>query len=168
MITLGLDAGIQTTGWAILDGPDTLIEYGHLTPDDPRLRVPERIESLCVGLEALLEEYRPELIVLEWDSGHVNVRRHKGGGAGLATHGAVTAALWQRALYWARRRGGVMVATVDESAWTRGVAKEVRALAVAGQFPQYRPDRDRGRDSADAIGVAVWQITELCVRRYAG
>lgn len=167
MITLGLDPGIGKTGWAILEGPDALIDYGHLTPDDPALRVPERIESLCAGLEALLEEYRPELIVLEWDSGHVNIRRHQGGGAGLATHGAVTAALWQRALYWARRRSGVTVATVDESAWTRGTAKEVRALAVAGQFPGYRADSDRGRDSADAIGVAVWQIKELRVRRYA-
>jgi Holliday junction resolvasome RuvABC endonuclease subunit len=168
MNVLGLDPGMRT-GWAVLcdDGtPDVdLLGCGLLTPDDPKLRVPDRIESLCTGLGALLDEYEPGLVVLEWDSGHVNERRHRGGGAGLATHGAVTAALWREVLAWSRSHRATVV-TVDESTWTRGVPKGERALAVAASFP-YRLQDDPGLDIADAIGIVVWKLKELCVRRNA-
>ncbi len=164
MRTLGIDSGIITTGWAVLGGLDSLIACDVVRPEHPAARVPERIESLCQQLEALLDEYQPDLIILEWDSGKVNPRRHKGHGQGLATHGAVTSALWRESLHWARRRAGVTVVTVDENQWTRGVPKEYRAAAVAQMFPAVDWTRDKRHDAADAVAMALWQLKELCVR----
>lgn len=163
---LSLDPGIRETGWAVLDGTE-LVAFGILRPEDFEAGVPARIDSLCVGLEALLAEYRPEVILLEWNSGKVNQRRHKGGGAGLATHGAVCAALWRDARHWARRRGDVRVVPVTESQWTRGIPKETRALAVANEFPDYRPCSDPGLNIADSIGLALYWIREDRVRSIA-
>jgi len=170
-ILFSLDPGLQRTGYAVLrigasPGAD-LIESGVLRPRDRDATAPERIEFLCTAVTALLDRHAPPLILVEWDSGHVNVRRHKGGGQGLALHGAVTAALWREALYWARQRSGVAVVTVPENDWTRGVEKEARAIAVAERFPGYDWTLDPGFDAADAIGLAQWHWQEMRVREYA-
>lgn len=166
MTTLGLDPGIDTSGYAVLASLDELLEAGTLSPDDPKAHATARIESLCGGLEALLERFKPSLVVIEWNSGKVNRRRHQGGGAGLAVHGAVTCGLWREALGWARQNRATVV-TVDESQWTHGVRKEERALAVASMFPGLAWTQDRKHDVADAIGVALWKLKELCVRNCA-
>ncbi len=166
---MGIDPGIIKTGYCVLrdDGtPDlTLIDIGRIWPgmDGPQW---ERIEALCCDLICLLERHCPDIALIEWDSGKVNRKRHKGGGSGLAVHGEVTAALWREALYWARRRGGVKVIPVAENTWTRGVPKEARALVVAQAFP-LNLEADAGRDAADALGLCVYYCREQMVRSCA-
>lgn len=162
---LTIDPGSISTGYAVLEG-DSLRDCGILKPDDPKADVPQRVESLCEGLEALLEEYKPDVVLIEWDSSHVNVRRHKGGGSGLATHGAITASLWRESLYWARRRQGVSVITILENTWTRRVPKEHRAAAVACQFPGVDWTSDIRNDASDAVGLARWYVQERRVREH--
>lgn len=164
---LGIDAGIQTTGWATMRPGEALQDFGFLKPDTKGTPSFQRIEELCHGLGALLEEHRPGVVVLEWDGGHVNRNRHEGGGAGLAVHGAVTASLWRDCVWWARRHGADVI-VVPESKWTRGRPKPERALAVAGMFPAYRPELDKGFDAADAIGVLIWFQREEMVQRRKG
>lgn len=163
---LSLDPGLAKTGYAVLDdlpiGEGVLIDQGTLSPGRAGTQ-PERIEVLCFELANLLDVHEPAVILIEWDSGHVNIRRHKGGGSGLAVHGAVTAALWREALYWARRRKGVAVVTIPEHDWTRGIPKEDRAVAVAQMFPGYDLGQDSGFNIADAIGLAVWHARERMI-----
>ena len=169
-ILLSLDPGLLITGYAVLLDRGTmdvdLLAQGTLAPKKVGT-VPDRIEFLCQELEALLNLHTPNVILIEWDSGHINTNRHKGGGAGLATHGAATASLWREALYWTRARKGVAVVTVPENEWTRGVPKEARAIAMAQMFPGYDWTVDSGYNAADAIGLAVWRIKEVCVRSHA-
>jgi Holliday junction resolvasome RuvABC endonuclease subunit len=165
VLTLSLDPGLKTTGWSVLEGPE-LVDFGILRPNDPKAGVPERIDSLCLGLEALLDAFRPQMILVEWNSSHVNVNRHKGGGAGLASHGAVCCGLWRDAVYWARRHGAKVV-PVNESTWTRGVPKKQRALVVAQEYPDYQIERDPGGDIADSIALAAWWAKEEQVKQLA-
>jgi len=166
MILLSLDPGILATGWAVLED-GALRDWGELRPDDAKASVPARISSLCLELEARLGEFKPDMILLEWNSGKVNVNRHKGGGAGLAVHGEVTGSLWREAVHWARRRADAKVVPIDENAWTRGVSKDARALAVKGLYPQLpNPESDTGLHVHDAVGLAVWYLRERAVRSH--
>ena len=166
MKILSLDPGIEITGWACMDGL-RLLECATIRPFDNREHATDRINGICAGLLRLLSELGPAVVLIEWDSGHVNRKRHKGGGAGLATHGAVTAALWREAVHWARGRQGAEVVPVDENLWTRGVPKDVRALAVAAEYVTYPQESDIGCNIADAIGLAVWWARERRVRGLA-
>lgn len=164
MTTLSFDPGIRLTGWSALDDDLQILGQGTLRPTPGETAA--RIEELCTDLLTLCDEYEPTLILVEMNSGHVNRKRHHGGGAGLATNGAASAALWREALHWGRRRQGVSVCWVPENEWTRSVPKEDRAVAIAQCFPQYDPSRDRGFNIADSLGLAYYKLQELRVRRH--
>jgi len=128
-----------------------------------------RINTMCSDLWQLLKKHQPTTVLVEWTSGRLNCRRHRGEGQGLAVHGAATGALWREALAWRRslpaeQRIGVKVIVVRENDWTNGVPKSDRSTAIASMFPEYKIEQDAGGDIADAIGLACWYLKEQLVR----
>ncbi len=67
MIVLGIDPGLATTGWAVLDtgsGKDVPLQYGcFLTPAGQPLS--ERLETLAVALEKLIDQWSPQVAAVE-------------------------------------------------------------------------------------------------------
>lgn len=161
---LSIDPGSKRTGWAVLTQREQLLQAGLLTGDKGIDHAEFRITAMCRGLHELLEEWQPETVLIEWSSGHVGRRRHKGGGAGLATYGIAIGGLWQVAVAWARScEPPAQVRCIEENLWTNRVPKEDRVVAVAQRFREYRIEDDPGGDIADAIGLGLWWIRELTI-----
>ena len=64
MVILGIDPGLATLGWGVIDaqpGRQRLIEYGCIltTPDQ---RFPERLKQIGEDMRALLQRFQPEEI----------------------------------------------------------------------------------------------------------
>jgi len=164
-IVFSLDPGSIRTGWAVMQFPEQLIEAGLILPDKVRAESEFRIAAMCRDLRQLLNKWQPETIVIEWTSGKVGKRRHKGSGAGLGVHGAATGALWQTCEAWRyslpiEQQLEFKILLVRENVWTHSVPKEDRIAAVANLFPQYKPEDDRGGDIADALGLGLWYLRE--------
>ncbi len=169
-VILSLDPSSTRSGWAVMQPPERLLQAGLLLPEKTKAASEARIETMCRDLRELLEESQPAVVVIEWTSGKVNVKRHKGEGAGLAVHGAATGALWREIEGWKRslsadRRGRTLITLVRENEWTRGVSKQDRQATVAASFSAYDPSQDPGADIADAIALAGWfqreQMTKM-------
>ena len=66
-IILGIDPGLETTGYALLDSADrfvSVIEAGTLTTSKSS-PLPERLLELFSGLEEILDQYRPYRMAVE-------------------------------------------------------------------------------------------------------
>jgi crossover junction endodeoxyribonuclease RuvC len=66
-MVLGIDPGLGTTGWAVIEGTadrPRIVEYGvvRTRPAEP---MPERLLAICQRVQALLTQYRPENVVIE-------------------------------------------------------------------------------------------------------
>jgi Holliday junction resolvasome RuvABC endonuclease subunit len=168
-IIFSLDPGSIRSGFSVMKPPDQLIEAALLLPDKKAMGSEFRINTMCQDLWQLLDKHQPTIIIVEWTSGKLNQRRHRGSGQGLGVHGAAKGALWREAIAWRRslpaeQQIGVKVIVVRENDWTNGVPKLNRQAAIAVLFPQYRVEQDSGGDIADAIGLAVWYLKEQLVR----
>jgi crossover junction endodeoxyribonuclease RuvC len=68
MRILGIDPGIATTGWAIVDfdkdGKPTAIDYGAILTDK-KLSVAERLSEIYEDMECILKEYTPQYCGIE-------------------------------------------------------------------------------------------------------
>ena len=67
MVILGIDPGLATLGWGVIEahpGRQRLIEYGCIltTPDQ---RFPERLKQIGEEMRALLRRFQPEEIAFE-------------------------------------------------------------------------------------------------------
>jgi hypothetical protein len=154
---LSIDPGSKRTGWAVLTQREQLLQAGVLTGDKTADPAEFRIAAMCRGLRELLDEWQPGTVLIEWSSGHVGRRRHKGGGAGLAVYGIAIGALWQVAVAWARScKPPAQVRCIEENLWTNRVPKEDRIAAIAQRFREYHSEDDPGGDIADAIGLGLW------------
>lgn len=166
---LSLDPSSTCTGWALMDRSARLLQGGLLTPDKLKTDPQFRIAAMCRDLRQLLDELQPEMILIEWPSGHVGTKRHHGGGAGLSIYGAACGGLWQVCEHWLRslppeQQNDREVELILENDWTRGVPKVDRVAGVASRFSEYSIEQDPGGDLADAIGLGVWFLTEYRAR----
>ena len=93
MRILALDPASIRTGYAYFLAADDLHDAGYLTGADGDEEATDRILTMCQELEMLIDEHRPELVVIEVTSGHVGTRRHKGRGAGLGVYGMAVGAI---------------------------------------------------------------------------
>jgi hypothetical protein len=166
---LALDPSSTRTGYAVFemfhDAPSgaALIDAGYLQPPKREAPAIERIAEMVVDLRELMHELMPRNIVIEIPSGHVG-NRHLGRGAGLSIYGLAVGALWSAARAPIGGQGRrIEVLTLEENAWTRGVQKNKRQMAVAMEFPQYREviSKDGGADVADAIGLGRFAIERM-------
>ena len=67
MIILGIDPGLATLGWGVIEakpGREQLIEYGCILTT-PKQRFPERLKQIGGDMRALLERFQPEEIAFE-------------------------------------------------------------------------------------------------------
>ncbi|MEW5728619.1 MAG: crossover junction endodeoxyribonuclease RuvC [Pseudomonadota bacterium] len=67
MRVLGLDPGLRTTGWGVIDMVDNRLRYvadGVVTSDD-RLTLAERLAQLHQGVRAVIAEWTPEEAAVE-------------------------------------------------------------------------------------------------------
>lgn len=66
MITLGIDPGTAILGYGVVSGNDEprVVTYGVLrtTNDEP---MPDRLVRLYAGVQALITEYRPDVLAIE-------------------------------------------------------------------------------------------------------
>ena len=148
-----VDPSSTLTGWALGDERGRLLDGGLLSPK-AAATAPLRIDQMCDDLVELLDQLIPDVVVIEWTSGHVG-KRHGGRGAGLPTYGTAVGALGCDARRWCQRTERHFI-RVDENDWTDGVKKKNRQAVISAMFPQYDPSMDGGGDVSDAIGLMVW------------
>lgn len=168
-LIFSLDPGSIRTGWALMRPPERLIRAGLLLPDKQKASSDLRIDAMCRSLWTVLNYWRPETILIEFTSGKVSRRHGRGGGAGLAIHGAATGALWRECVAWLRYQPPqnqieTKVVLVKENDWTRQVPKADRIDAIASAYQEYRAADDTGGDIADAIGLNIFYQRERAVR----
>ena len=161
MKILAIDPSSTKTGFALLDESENLLEAGTLRPNKTTDAAEYRIAAMCQDIENLLMISDPNIIVIEWTSGKVGKRRHKGSGAGLAVYGMAIGAIWRTAVIWAAKRVSKQVITIYENEWTAGKSKTRRSELIKTLYPAIDFSKDTGGDIADAIGLATWYI-----RRY--
>ena len=156
----GLDPSSVRTGWAVIEAADEgkVQRAGYFEPRTAHYL--ERTQEMCRSLLAVLNEFPAvTLFVIEITSGHVNTRRHFGGGAGLAKYGTACGVLYAYACIMGEARG-FDVLPVEENAWTMRRSKDARRAEVAMQVPEYRKQiaNDAGGDIADAVCLAWYGL----------
>lgn len=164
-LVFGLDPSSTVTGYCVMSLDERLIEAGIIREHKMRASAESRIAVMCEDLKRLLNHWRPRTILIEWPSGHVGRKRHKGAGAGLSTYGVAVGALWRTCLHWREslpltEQQHVQVVTILENVWTGQVSKPDRVVAIASLFPEYNPAADRTGDIGDSVGLALWFIRE--------
>ena len=67
MRILGIDPGSETTGWGVVDGDArryAAVDFGTVRAN-PRERFSARLLKIAVGVEALIEKFRPDVCAVE-------------------------------------------------------------------------------------------------------
>lgn len=169
-----VDPGSRESGWCIArpygDAGVSIIDAGTLNylpehGDNPYLRVADMLRAL----DALMQVHLPDDYVVEVTSGKVNRKRHKGGGAGLATFGMAVGALWTFGRMWRPPDGAKrpVVVPVSENLWKGGFGKLKSVLVTKRNFKKYAPQEDPEFNVADAVALAVWYFTLWLPKRRA-
>lgn len=88
MIILGIDPGFAITGYGILryeGNRFTVIDYGAVTTPAGQ-EFPTRLLKIFIGLEALIEKYKPDAVAVEelFFSRNTTTALHVGHGRGVA------------------------------------------------------------------------------------
>lgn len=76
MITLGVDPGSITTGFALIESHVQhfkVLDYGDLR-SSARLPLPNRIQKICQAMSLIVKRYQPELLAMESPFVHQNLR----------------------------------------------------------------------------------------------
>jgi len=162
-----IDPSSTCTGWAAMRPQLKLVASGRLLPPDTKADAHDRIDAMCLSLRKLLDEYTPRMILIEWTTGHRAGRLGKDV-SHLAIYGLAVGALWREAVGWTEKVTSLgvpaVVMSIPENLWTQGRPKQRTARSrtisrqeiIAATYPQYDPEKDRGADEADAIGLNVW------------
>ncbi len=161
MFALGIDPGLSRCGYgAVADGDGTLcaVAVGHLsTPADAPLE--RRLGMLLDDLEALLDELRPEVVVVERVLFQVNVRTAMsvGQASGLALASAA-----RRGLPVAQYSPNEVKQAVAGygSATKPQVQRMVQTLLGLDEAPQ-------PADRADALALAICHLSGARLRAAA-
>lgn len=151
---LALDPSSTCSGYAAMTDANILVDAGKIKPHRASDPANARIRAMAADVLVLVEQHKPEVVVVEDTSGKV-ARRHGGGGAGLAVYG--------KAIGWlvaTLEAAGVRVVTVLENDWSRGQPKRRRQQIVAAAFKGYDAAKDSGGDVADAIALGQWWFVE--------
>lgn len=67
MLILGIDPGLQKTGWGLIESLGSALQFraSGLIKPDPKASLPMRLSQLHEGLAAVIEQYRPEAAAME-------------------------------------------------------------------------------------------------------
>jgi len=184
MKLLAVDPSSKCVGYAVMTGmePGELVDGGCLTPSVDRGLLPaypnwlgvqahlqgvelmhwRRIMSLGVELMRVIDEAKPDAIVIEIPSGKFGTGAKHGGRGSLTTYGLAAGMLSGIC-----RRHGVPVIPVTERQWTAGQGnKRKRQAVIAAYYRRYVCNKDPGADVADAIGLGRWWLCKRTNRDY--
>lgn len=146
---IGIDPGLRTTGFGVIDVDGQKLSYiasGTIESGDPSKGLPERLGALYAGVKEVLDTYQPESAAIEEVFLNVNPRSTLMLGQ---ARGAVIAALVSAKLpvaeYSALRVKQAIVGT--GRAAKPQVQEMVRRLLRLNRAP--------GADASDALGVAI-------------
>jgi crossover junction endodeoxyribonuclease RuvC len=155
---LGIDPGLSRCGYGLLaqDPTGTRPVAVGVLRTDPARPVPERLAELQGDLRALLEEHRPQVVVIERVLFQVNVRTAIGvaQAAGLAMAEAVTAGC--EVVEYSPNQVKQAVAGVG------GATKDQMERMVQTLLGMARPLRPV--DAADAVAIALCHLAHAPLR----
>ncbi len=171
-LTLALDPSSTATGWATgtSPGPQGLCEWGTIKASRPALRtwlkvLPAPLARIVViqeQLKVLIMLHRPDFILVEVPTGHVNKRKRDLNMRGQSIYGMSVWAMLEESWRNIKTMGKVISISTQ---WTRGKTKEKRQAELAMEFKHYHPQSDRGANEADAIGMMQWWFAEQILER---
>lgn len=148
MRLLGLDPGLRTTGWGVIDVSGTLLKHvanGLIAPD-PELPLAERLRRLYEGLSEVIAAYSPDVAAVEetFVSGNAATTLKLGQARGIVLLAPALAGIPVHE-YAARLVKKAVVGT--------GRAEKGQ---IAGMVARLLPGRPvAGADAADALAVAI-------------
>ncbi len=148
MLLLGLDPGLQRTGWGVISSWDNRISYkgAGVVTSDPSDPLAERLDALYRGLQEVVRQFQPDAAAVE------ETVINKNAGSSLKLGQARGVALLAAA------HAGVPVAeyaskTVKRAVVGTGAAQKAQvAMMVQVLLPGAGPVKG---DAADALAVAV-------------
>jgi len=160
---LSLDPSSSAIGYAISTDPDTFTECGVIKPKISKFaryrtkqgittEAVERIADMRHQLIEVIQQYEPEVTIVELPSGHVH-GRNKSKGSGQSIHGMGVGAVL--AICWGHCKP-MSIQVINANTWTRRTPKERRTARIQQIFPEYDAANDKGGDQADAMGLARW------------
>lgn len=152
-----IDPSLTSTGWCLAMHDKhraiNVVSVGRILPTG-RGCVRERARRIASDLIDVINEAKPDVVVIEVPSGHVT-SRHKGGGSGLATYGMAVGIVLNELIHAV---GDSRVVDVEESAWTGSRSQGGRRKIALKHFASLRDITDPGRDVSDAVALAVWWV----------
>ncbi len=156
-VLLTLDPASHNVGYALFTA-GTLHRFGVLTAT-ASWEPTRRIDTLTYQVECLVRGHKPDAVVMEWSEGFT-AGRLQGRARGLAIMGQAQGAIRERL-----KACGAEPVAIHENTWTSGRKKATRAKTICMLYPEYArwaKDHDKGADSADAIGLALWWLGSAC------
>ena len=161
MIILGLDPGLGTTGWGLIDADGNRLRHianGQLKTD-PATPLPQRLARLANQLDALLSEHRPDSAAVEEVFVNANPQStlKLGQARGVVIMTAARAGL---------DVGEYSPTLVKKAVVGTGGAEKAQVHAmVARLLPGVKI---AGADAADALAVAITHAHHLASARRLG
>lgn len=158
MIILGLDPGLGTTGWGLIEAEGNRLTHvaNGQVKTDAAAPLPERLARLADQLEALLDEHRPNSAAVE----EVFVNKNPQSTLKLSHARGV-------ALMCAARSGLVVgeyaPSLVKKAVVGTGGAEKAQVHAMVQRL--LPGTRIAGPDAADALAVAITHAHHLASRR---
>lgn len=161
MFALGVDPGLSRCGYGAVEGRGgrlTVRAYGHLTTP-PSQPLAERLAALWQDLEELLDDMRPDVVVVERVLFQVNARTAMS--VGQASGLALAAA--------ARRSVPVVQYSPNEvklavTGYGSATKEQVQAMVQVLLGLEERP---RPADRADALALAITHLSGAGLRAVA-
>lgn len=159
---LGIDTALRSTGWGIIDtrGNQLQIVDCGLIKNQPRDRLSACLRRLAGGLQELIEQYRPNIAVIE---GGFYCRNVKTAMVLGAARGAVIAALASAEIpiyEYAPRK-------VKQAVCGFGNASKQQVALLVAQMLAIRVDK-LPHDSTDALALALCHAQNLTVAQGYG
>lgn len=167
MTLLAIDPSSTLTGYAVMADRMTILDAGLLKPDKTRDPAIMRIIAMTKELTALISEYEPDTILVEMPSTSHGQAVSRGAGAGAATYGLAVGVMYWECYNSSDYKSPPVPVGAQE--WTKGIPKLKRQQNICMMFPdRYNPEKDRGGDIADAIGLCCWWFSQQKAKRIAG
>ena len=159
MRVLGIDPGSETTGWGVVEGDArryAAVDFGTVKAN-PRERFPARLLKIALGVEALIEKFRPDVCAVEEAFFAVNPKT------------ALKLGHVRGVVLLAGSRAGLAVheyppATVKQQITGFGRAEKSQVAFMVTRLLALETDAEPG-DATDALAVA---LCFACLRTAVG
>ena len=159
MFVLGIDPGLSRCGYGVVirRGSALVAVDGGVISTEPSLPLPERLRTLSDELRALVEEFRPEAVVVERVFFQVNARTAMA--TGQAAGVALVAAAESGCEVVQYTSNEVKQAVVGYGSATKEQVQRMVASLLGLSEPPRPPD------VADALALAACHLTTQPLRR---